>query len=81
MTTTEKLQAIRAKCVELLEDAKKYEPHYANAAEAGWKSTIVAVDVFFVLLKTCECYGATDDLLNNKLFNELLSSWPDELLK
>lgn len=48
MNTEQKLTKIREKCVELLEDSKKYGTvclgKETGAAEAGWKATIAAID-------------------------------------
>ena len=48
MNTEKKLTKIRAKCVELLEDSKKYGKvslgKETGAAESGWRDTIVVID-------------------------------------
>lgn len=45
MTTTEQLQRIRAKCVELTYIYDNAEPHTPIPAVAGWRSTIAAIDL------------------------------------
>lgn len=122
MTTTEKLQRIRAKCEELLAIAAKRTPgkwssckwhdkepsteiwdqtdgacivpkmfnrdalfiaSCAGAAEAGWRSTIAAIDAlqnYAQCSDGCSCgYDWSHDNAVEAL-ESILAAWPEELL-
>ncbi len=118
-TTTERLQRIRAKCVELLEIAEKRTPGKwpndgdlidtsagviscdtgcssednacfivacVGPAEAGWRSTIAAIDRHARMAETV-AYIANPDMAMLAIKHELhlqacdiLAAWPEELL-
>lgn len=89
MTTEQHLKIIRAKCVELLEASIAF-PHDANkAAEAAFKSTIVAIDRLLPIIHKpyfdghiCDNDGrgcsACDKV--EEALSEIISAWPEELL-
>jgi hypothetical protein len=73
-----KLQQIRAKCVELLEQFPQQLRsglYPSSAARSGWLSTIVAIDA----LGSIELRFETDGMVNDAL-EAIEASWPDELL-
>jgi len=77
MNTTEKLKKIRSRCIELLTIAEKR----AGAAEAGWKSTIAAIDG---VLATQHELGVTQTVANavdhiNVTITSILAAWPEEM--
>lgn len=71
MNTTEKLAAIRARCVELLHiwDHKRdhnqiYWASCGKQAEAGWRATIAAIDA-------CMTHPSTEAILTESI----LTAW------
>ena len=71
MTTTEKLERIKAKCRELLSDGEG-RAKYDKQAIAGWRSTLAAIEF------AAEC--EEDGYKAHSLTEAILSAWPDDLL-
>lgn len=81
MTTTEHLAKIRAKCVELQSRESLY-----GLAQAGWQSTIAAIDMWEELNRNCcgwkddnGCAGAAIQHYHCATA-AIISAWPEELL-
>ena len=93
MTTIEHLQRIKAKCERLLaayasehEARKNYlaiigstEVIKTTAAEAGWRSTIAAIDLFLFNDERLS-YGYAPSKQERQIIQSILSAWPEELL-
>ena len=70
MTTTEHLQRIKSECERLLANSRDNGiDKYTDRAEAGWRSTIAAIDSI-----------SSPQGLDRVLTNQILSAWPIELL-
>lgn len=75
MTTTEQLQRIRAKCVELL---AQYPPCESTA---GWLATIAAIDMLSITVfetdDVCTDGGAGCQAVENaeKMAKEIIAAW------
>lgn len=88
MKTTEHLQRIRARCVELLASAEKRThgrsiEHGAirdERAEAGWRATIAAIDFIVRRIK----WGWDGDrglsAYADSMESSIIAAWPEELL-
>jgi hypothetical protein len=80
MTTTEHLQLIKAKCQELLAiwgNKRDHNPIYTategKRAEAGWRSTIAAIDGLEEMDDESHLYQFME--------SNILAAWPIELLQ
>ena len=97
MTTTEHLQKIKAECERLLANSRDNGiDKYTEPAEAGWRSTIAAIDSITLaqsaLLKISklpqgyEGNAGADSIAEDCHFdiesaiNQILAAWPTELL-
>lgn len=83
MTTTEKLQRIRARCVELINKHNGSDFEAALQAEAGWRSTIVAIDAMSYFVAACESGNArskTNYAKQKAALDAIIAAWPEELL-
>ena len=88
MTTTEHLQRIRDRCVELLAIAEKRTAGWSvehgavkdPMAEAGWRSTIAAIDFIVRRIK----WGWDGDrglsAYADSMESSIIAAWPEELL-
>lgn len=74
MTTTEHLQRIKAKCESMLTLDRSQETHSRrdDLSEAGWRSTIAAIDGLEEMDGTTHLYKF--------IVTNILSAWPEELL-
>lgn len=82
--TTEHLNKIKAKCEELLQ-GDEYIPYFSEPAQAGWRSTIAAIDDILTVDQdlTPEVQKITTEMLlymNGNLVQSIISAWPEELL-
>jgi hypothetical protein len=83
MTQTEHLQLIRTRCAELLENHRDNGiDKYTEPAEAGWRTTVAAIDAFFKLDSVT--YGWDGDCgaacIADALADSITAAWPIELL-
>lgn len=93
MTTIEHLNKIKAKCEKLLaayaaehEARKNYlsiigstDVVKTTAAEAGWRSTIAAIDLFLTNDSRSLC-GYAPSKWERQAIQCVLSAWPEELI-
>lgn len=78
MTTTEKLQRIRARCVELTSIYDNAEPHTPLPAVAGWRATIAAIDMLSIQAEIGTGAGVRQHASN--ALGAIIAAWPEELL-
>ena len=77
MTTTEKLERIKAKCRELLSDGEG-RAKYDKQAVAGWRSTLAAIEALECVALWYPSGNPKND--EAEALNQILAAWPDDLL-
>lgn len=81
MNTQEKIQRIKAKCIEMISAFPPCE------SVAGWQSTVAAIESIMLLLPRSE-YGWTQSYIRENdhaqelehLADTIIAAWPEELL-
>ena len=81
MTTTEKLERIKAKCRELLSDGEG-RAKYDKQAVAGWRSTLAAIELYHQLHSIGWGWDGDGGAVaaNESMIDQILAAWPDDLL-
>jgi hypothetical protein len=81
MTTIEHLNKIKAKCEFMLTLDRSQETHSRrdDLSEAGWRSTIAAIDLFLFNDERLS-YGYAPSKQERQIVQSILSAWPEELL-
>ena len=77
MNTTEKLQAIRAKCQQCMDEGRGNGiDKWTAPAEAGWRATIAAIDD---CIAEDPAYQAMYNCANEKLIAAIIAAWEGQI--